>query len=115
MKELAIIQKTYDLILWYVPILSRLPRRHKFTLGDRLMTGLYELLEELILAQYASQKLARLEALNPKLAVLRYQSRLLLDLELITPRRYEYAAKHLNNIGSDLGGWIKQRRTKEGL
>jgi hypothetical protein len=27
-QELPIIQKTYDLILWYVPILNRLPRDH---------------------------------------------------------------------------------------
>jgi formylglycine-generating enzyme required for sulfatase activity len=35
MQELSIIQKTYDLIKWYVPILNRLPRNHKFMLGDR--------------------------------------------------------------------------------
>jgi hypothetical protein len=28
--ELPIIQKTYDLIKWYVPIVNRLPRDHKF-------------------------------------------------------------------------------------
>jgi hypothetical protein len=113
MKELAIIQKTYDLILWYVPILNRLPRDHKFNLGDRIIAGLYDLLEELISAQYASRKLARLEALNPKLGILRYQTRLLLDFGLTKQKRYEYAAKQLNGIGTDLGGWIKQRRKKE--
>ncbi len=35
MNELPMIQKTYDLIKWYVPILNRLPRNHKFLLGDR--------------------------------------------------------------------------------
>jgi hypothetical protein len=30
MQDLPIIQKTYDLIKWYVPILNRLPRDHKF-------------------------------------------------------------------------------------
>ena len=30
MSELPVIQKTYDLIKWYVPILNRLPRDHKF-------------------------------------------------------------------------------------
>jgi hypothetical protein len=28
MPDLPIIQKTYDLIRWYVPILNRLPRDH---------------------------------------------------------------------------------------
>jgi len=45
MNELPIIQKIYDLIKYYVPILNRLPRDHKFLLGDRIITGLYDLLE----------------------------------------------------------------------
>ena len=44
MNELPIIQKTHDLIQWYVPILNRLPRDHKFLLGDRIVSGLYDLL-----------------------------------------------------------------------
>lgn len=34
MEELSIIQKTYDLIKWYIYILNRLPRYHKFNLGE---------------------------------------------------------------------------------
>jgi hypothetical protein len=37
MSDLPIIQKTYDLIKWYVPILNRLPRDHKLLLGDRII------------------------------------------------------------------------------
>jgi hypothetical protein len=35
MNDLPIIQKTHDLIRWYVPVLNRLPRDHRFMLGDR--------------------------------------------------------------------------------
>ncbi|MEL6384979.1 MAG: four helix bundle protein, partial [Cyanobacteria bacterium J06626_18] len=28
--DLPIIQKTYDLIKWYVPIINKLPRDHRF-------------------------------------------------------------------------------------
>lgn len=63
-KDLPIIQKTYDLILWFVPLIGKLPRDHKFVLGDRIISGLYGLLEELILARYATDKLARLESLR---------------------------------------------------
>jgi hypothetical protein len=80
MDELPIIQKTYDLIKWYVPILNRLPRDHKFMLGDRIITGLYNLLDDLIEAKYASDKLAILQSLNTRLDVIRHQTRLLLDL-----------------------------------
>ncbi|MFM7615175.1 MAG: diversity-generating retroelement protein Avd [Synechococcales cyanobacterium] len=72
MQELPIIQRTYDLIRWYVPILTRLPRNHKFMLGDRITGGLYDLLEALIRAKYESQKLKRLEPLNSDLDILRH-------------------------------------------
>jgi hypothetical protein len=37
MKELSVIQKTHDLIKWYVPILERLPRTYKFTVGNKMI------------------------------------------------------------------------------
>ncbi|NET53520.1 MAG: diversity-generating retroelement protein Avd [Merismopedia sp. SIO2A8] len=110
MQELSIIQKSYDLIRWYVPILNRLPKVHKFTLGDRIINGLYDLLEGLIRARYAQKKLAQLEELNTQLDILRYQTRLLLDFQLITVQRYEYASKLMDEIGLELGGWIKQQK-----
>ncbi|NJL63358.1 MAG: diversity-generating retroelement protein Avd [Methylacidiphilales bacterium] len=112
MSDLPIIQKTYDLIKWYVPILNRLPRDHKLLLGDRIIKGLYELLEQLISARYAKEKLTQLESLNPKLDILRHQTRLLLDFQLIQAERHEYVGKLINSIGIDLGSWIKQQRQK---
>jgi hypothetical protein len=109
-QDLPIIQKTYDLICWYVPILNRLPRDHRLFLGDRLISGLYRLLESLIHARYSKDKLPMLEALNPQIAVLRHQTRLLLDFNLVSTRRYTYAAEHLNAIGTDLGNWIRQQK-----
>src|SRR5262245_45304008 len=109
--ELPIIQKTYDLILWYVPHLNRLPRDHKFTLGNRLIEGLYELLEGLIEARYAAEKLSRLESLNGLLDVIRYQTRLLKDFQLLDLRRYQFVARLIDEIGRSLGGWIGQQRS----
>jgi hypothetical protein len=110
MQELSIVQKTYDLIGWYVPILNRLPRDHKFALGDRIVSGLYDLLEGLILARFAEKKLAPLQALNGRLDVLRHQTRLLLDFDLIAANRYQHAGKLINAVGVELGGWIKQQK-----
>jgi hypothetical protein len=110
MQDLPIIQKTYDLIKWYVPILNRLPRDYKFTLGNRIITELYDLLEGLVQARYSQHKLPQLEALNSRLDLLRHQTRLLLEFELLAVKRYEYVGRLLNDIGSDLGSWIKQQR-----
>jgi hypothetical protein len=45
-----------------------------------MITGLYEFLDNLIIARYARKKLTILESLNSKLDILRYQTRLLLDI-----------------------------------
>ena len=113
--DLPIIQKTYDLIKWYVPILNRLPRDHKFMLGDRIIKGLYDLLEGLIQARYAKEKLTQLGVLNTQLDILRHQTRLLLDFHLLSDQRYEYVSQHINTIGTDLGGWIKQQRQQQSV
>ena len=113
MQDLPIIQKTYDLIKWYVPILNRLPRDHRFLLGDRIITGLYDLLEALIKVRYQREKLTQLETLNSQLDVIRHQTRLLLDFELMPVHRYEYVGQLINAIGADLGGWIKQQRKRQ--
>ncbi|WYL96102.1 MAG: diversity-generating retroelement protein Avd [Gloeotrichia echinulata IR180] len=102
MEELSIIQKTYDLIKWYIPILNRLPKNHRFTLGDRMINGLYDLLEGLLVARYSQEKFTQLELLQSHLDILRYQTRILFDFNLIAIDRYEYAGKLITAIGVEL-------------
>jgi hypothetical protein len=110
--ELPIIQHVYDLILWYVPRLNKFPRDYKFLLADRIQSGLLHFLETLIRAKYRKDKRALLEDLNAELDVLRYQTRLCLDFHLLDTRRYEFVSKGINDIGVELGGWIRQQQKK---
>ena len=108
-KELSVIQKMYDLIIWFVPLINKFPRDYKFTLGDRIQNQMYEILEELIVAKYEKEKWMRLEKLNAKLDILRYHTKLLLDFKLIDGKRFYYASILINEIGIELGGWIKHQ------
>ena len=109
MNELPIIQKTYDFIKWYVPVLNRLPRNYRLGLGTRIINHLYDLLENLIRARFStSEKLEILQNLNIKLDVIRHQTRLVSDFELISSDRYKHINKQIDGIGSDLGGWVKK-------
>jgi hypothetical protein len=76
--------------------------------------GLYNLLEGLIIARYTNnkEKLTRLEKLNGQLDILRYQTRLLLDFKLISQKHYQYISNLFNDIGINLGAWIKHQRQK---
>ncbi|MGF1493949.1 MAG: hypothetical protein ACFBSC_16145 [Microcoleaceae cyanobacterium] len=65
MNELPIIQKVYDLIKWYIPILNPLPRNHRFGLGERMVNNLYDVLESLIRARFSRKdRLERLQDIN---------------------------------------------------
>jgi hypothetical protein len=46
--ELPVIQRAYDFVLWFVPVLNRWSRYHKLALGDRMVQGAYDLLEGLV-------------------------------------------------------------------
>jgi hypothetical protein len=111
--ELPILQATTDLIRWFVPLLNRLPRDHRFALGDRIVSGLYDLMEGLVKARYSTVKVPKLEALAAQLDLLQLQTRLLHDFQLIDDRRYEHASRLLDGVGRQLTGWTNQRRRQE--
>jgi 23S rRNA-intervening sequence protein len=110
--ELAIIQRTFDFIIWYTPILNGLNKSYKFGLGNRIANRLYSFYEGLVEARYAKQKLEKLELLNIQLQLLRCQTRILKRLKLIPMHRYKSAGESIYEIGIQLGGWIKQQKRK---
>ena len=110
--ELPIIQKTYDLILWYIPHVNRMPRDHRFGLGDRITSTFYDILEGLIRAKYSKGKKELLNDINTKLEILRFQTRLLNDFQIFNKRQYEFASSNLLAIGTMLGGWLRQQSKK---
>lgn len=113
MPEPTVIQKAYDLVKWYVPLIEKLPRNTKFTLGDRITNRLYNLLDNLVAARYAQSKLDLLHRANQDTNIIRYQTRLLLDFQLISVKRYEHASKLIEEIGVELGGWLKSQQQKQ--
>ena len=47
MEELIVIEKTYELVLWCNAHLEKFPRTHRFVLGDRIATRLYDLFDQI--------------------------------------------------------------------
>jgi hypothetical protein len=108
-EELAVITKTYDLILWSCNHTSRFPRNHRFVLGDRIERNLYGLLETLIAAKYTKDRRRLLEAANLSLEILRFQMRLAKDLQCLKVESYAFAAKSIDEVGRLVGGWLRAR------
>jgi hypothetical protein len=97
----------YQFVLWVVPTVEKLPRSQKFTLGDRIQTAALDALEGLVEATYTRSRRAILERVNLRLEKLRFLFRLAMDLRLLDLRRYEHAARALDEVGRLVGGWMK--------
>ncbi len=106
----VVLEKSYQFLLWLVPLLDNFPNSQKFLLGDRIQGLCTDILEGLVEATYSKNALPHLAATNIRLEKLRFLFRLTHELKLLDARRYEFAARAIDEIGRLVGGWIKASR-----
>ncbi len=97
-------------IRWLIPTVEKFPRSQKFLLGDRIQTMALDVLERLIEASYTRERRAALHAANLGVEKLRYLFRIAHDLHYLDFKKYEHAARSLDEVGRLVGGWIKKDR-----
>ena len=103
------VQACHDLLVWLIPQLGNFPRIRRFTLGERLEGGLLLVLEGLVEAAYSREKKPLLARANRQLEVNRHLWRLALELKAINLKRYEHGARLMNELGRQIGGWLRSR------
>lgn len=108
------VQSCHELLLWLIPQLDKFPRSRRFTLGERLEAGLIEVLELLVEAAYQRNKDAPLQRANLRLEVVRHLWRLAHELKVVAVRQYEHGAKLLDELGRQIGGWLRSRVPSQG-
>ena len=89
------------------PAVEKFPRSQKFLLGDRIQSTALDVLERLIEATYTKGLRPALLAANLGLEKLRFLFRLATELKYLDLRRYEHAARSVDEIGRLVGGWLK--------
>ncbi len=104
------LEKTYQFLVWLIPVVDRFPQRQKFLLGDRIQTMALDVLEGLVEATYSRNRVPTLATVNIRLNKLRLLFRLATELHLVDHRRYEHAARSIDEIGRLVGGWVKVQR-----
>lgn len=109
---MQVIPKLVDFIEWMIPALDKFPRNRRFLLGDRIETGLLDVLDKLIEANYSRDKALPLRQANLQLEKIRYQIRIAYKLRCLDTRRYEFCANAMLEIGRMVGGWIKSAGNK---
>ena len=107
------VQSCHDLLLWIIPQLDKLPRVRRYTLGERIESGLLDVLEQLTDAAYSRDKVDKLRTANLRLDRVRHLWRLCHELQALPTRQYGHGAGLLEDLGRQIGGWRRDvgRRT----
>lgn len=103
----VVVQKTYEFSLWTMQKVESFRRSFRFTLGDRLVGTVLDILTRLVDATYARDKARMLGEVNAMLNRLRFLLRMAKDLKLLHLDAYGYAAEQTDEIGRMVGGWRK--------
>lgn len=101
------VQDCHELIAWVIPQLDKFPRNRRFTLGERIESGLLFVLERLVEATYSRNRRELLQQANLRLETVRHLWRLAYELKTIAMRRYSHGAKLMLDVGRQVGGWAK--------
>ena len=112
--ELQVIDRTYELLKWFLGRLGKFPRSHRYGLGSQIEQRLYAVFDGLLRAKYSSaaEKREALLDVNLKLESLRMLCRLAHDMGMIPHNSQEYAAREMIEIGRMVGGWLKQQQQR---
>ena len=105
--------KTYDFLLWFIPLTLKFPKSQRFLLAERLSgmaLDFYDLILDAALQPDGQSE--SLEAADRMLTKIRLYVRLSYDVKCISLGQLEHAARLMDEIGRLIGGW-KRKRDKQ--
>jgi hypothetical protein len=107
------VQDCHACLLWLIPQLDKFPRNRRFTVGERMESGLLVVLELLIEASYQQRNRQALDQANRKLAVVRHCWRLCFDLKIVAIKQYQYGGELLLSLGKQIGDGANRRQPQQ--
>ena len=108
--HLPIFQKAYDLQIRINQYVNRMSKLYKYSHGKYLIRLGLSLLYLIVEANSVQNKYPFLSKADHELEKIRIHCRLLYDLKAFTTHQYEVLAKEIDEIGKQLGGWLKKER-----
>lgn len=106
--DIPIFAKIYDFYKELYLSLGKFPKKHRYSLGQKLDDTTIDVFALFISAgSKGSNKPALLERANTKLEVLKLLLRLAKDTQSLDTKRYITLETSLQEIGRMLGGWIR--------
>jgi hypothetical protein len=109
LEEPAAVILAGDILRWVIPKVGKFPKNVRFGLGARLEGAHFDVLEELIRAQYArgGDRGRALELANTRLQIARHLARMARELNLLSEDSAVYLARLQVDLGTQVGAWRK--------
>jgi len=99
-----------DVSLWLLERVAKMPRQHRFTLGDRLVETSLEATTLLLDASYVRDKHGLLLAAGRALTRLRLLGRLGRRLGVFSEKQELFLAQQTSEASRMVGGWARAQR-----
>jgi hypothetical protein len=96
-----------DLLVWVIERAAKMPREHKFTVGDKLVETCLEVTVLLVEASFVRDKLPLLARASRGLTRARVLVRVAQRLHVLTMDQRTYFSEQSIELGKMLGGWTK--------
>jgi hypothetical protein len=101
-----------DVTHWMIERVSKMPRAHKFTLGDKLVETCLEVTCALVDAAYTRDKLGLLAQASRQLTRSRVLARLAHRSRLLSHDQLLHFEHETVEVGRMLGGWTRSVRRR---
>jgi hypothetical protein len=105
--------KTYDFLLWLIPLTLKFPKSQRFLLAERLSKMALDFYDLILAAVMEPERQdEKLDEADKLLTKIRLYVRLSYDLHCISLGQLEHAARLMDEIGRLIGEW-KRKRARE--
>ncbi len=111
--DIPIFKKSYELYKTFYGYRNDVKRLDRYTIWQRTENFILDVMEGILLASqlHKSEKLPILEKVSLKLNFLRIFIRLNKDVGTTDNKKYILLQEYIDDIGNQLGGWIKSTKT----
>jgi len=103
--DLKVFKDVYSLIIKIFEYTRDFPREYKFTLGQDMKRDAIILVRSIYRANKAKNKTEYLEAFLDDFEVLKLETRLCVDMKILSIRKQAEIAPLLDGIGKQITGW----------
>ena len=108
--ELIIQTKALDMMQYGYVALRQFPKYETHVMAAEIRQSMLKILRLIITASKRYHKKTTLQDLDIEIAMLRNSVSLAFRLKYIDIKKYEHWQRQINEIGSMLGGWLKNQK-----